>query len=219
MVESGRGLSIGSYALIMVGLVLLAFLSYGAFTYTEFQRVRADMEATSRAEAKDEVTRVMAHILEEAESLADRFAEWEEVNQQLQVPRYYPYWRSHRMTHSNVLPDFVTDAEIYDREGDALAQLGDSSLPNQLGRPPPPSYVEMSGGEPSLLVFRTLYAPGDAERRQPYGYAGLRVRFLKQMRESYAYRYVDAQSHRFRARSGIDPQLGGTEVGGSVHAA
>ena len=34
MAEGGRGLSIGYYALIMVALVLLAFLSYGAFTYS-----------------------------------------------------------------------------------------------------------------------------------------------------------------------------------------
>ena len=45
MAEPARGLSIGYYAMIMVGLVLLAFLSYGAFTYSECQRVRADMES------------------------------------------------------------------------------------------------------------------------------------------------------------------------------
>jgi diguanylate cyclase (GGDEF)-like protein len=197
MAEPVRGLSIGYYALIMVGLVLLAFLSYGAFTYSEFQRVRADMEATSRAEAKDEVRLVMAHLLEEAEALADRFAAWEEVGQQLHVPSYYPYWRNHRMTHSNVLPDYVSDAEIYDREGNALAKPDGSSLPGQLGRPLPPSYVDMSGDEPSLLVFRAVYATGDMEKERPHGYVGLRIRFLKRMRESRAYRYVDSQSIDF----------------------
>ena len=29
--------------------------------------------------------------------MADRFAQWEEVSQQLDVPRYYAYWRSYRM--------------------------------------------------------------------------------------------------------------------------
>ena len=133
MAEARRGLSIGYYALIMVGLVVLAFLSYGAFTYTEFQRVRADMDATSRAAAEDEVKVVMGHLLQEAEAQADAFADWEEVGQQLQTPRYYTYWRSRRMLRSGMLPDYVVDAEIYDRDGSALAVLDDTLLPGQMG--------------------------------------------------------------------------------------
>ena len=200
MAESRRGLSIGHYALIMVGLVLVAFLSYSAFTYSEFQRVRADMDATSRAEARAEVQAVMGRVLQEAEAVAERFANWEEVAQQLQVPRYYAYWRNHRMTQSNVLPGYVLDAEIYDREGNALAKLDQGSLPGQLGRPPPPSYVDWSGAEPTLLVFRPVYGAVDTEQQVPQGYVGLRISFLSQLREDHGYRYVNSHSIDF-ARS------------------
>lgn len=197
MAEVRRGLSIGYYALIMVGLVLLAFLSYGAFTYAEFQRVRADMDATSRAAAADEIKVVMDHLLNDAEAQADQFAEWEEIGQQLQNPRYYAYWRSRRLMTSSMLPEFVVDAELYDRAGSALAVLEGHQLPSQVGTPPPPSYVDYSGVEPTLLVFRTVYGSGDAYRQHPRGYVGLRIRFLQQMRESRAYRYIDPASISF----------------------
>jgi diguanylate cyclase (GGDEF)-like protein len=197
MAESGRGLSIANYALIMVALVLLAFLSYGAFTYAEFRRVHADMAATSRAAAQEEIRLVMDQLLQEAEAQADEFAAWEEVGQQLQNPRYYAYWRNRRMMHSKMLSAYVADAELYDRQGSALAILDGRLLPAQVGTPPPPSYVDYSGAEPTLLVFRTVYGPGDSYRRHPLGYVGLRIRFLQQMRESRAYRYIDPESISF----------------------
>ncbi|MCB1727735.1 MAG: GGDEF-domain containing protein, partial [Gammaproteobacteria bacterium] len=113
MADSRRGLSISSYALIMVALVVVAFVAYGLFTYREFQRVHADMEATAHAAARDELRLVMERMLRESEEMADRFAQWEEVSQQLDVPRYYAYWRSYRMFNHSVLPDYVTDAEVY----------------------------------------------------------------------------------------------------------
>jgi len=197
MAEARRGLSIAHYALIMVGLVLLAFLSYGAFTYTEFQRLRADMVATSQAAAEEEVKVMMEQLLREAESRADQFAGWEEVIQQLQSPRYYAYWRDRRMLGANRLPGYVVDAEVYDTDGRALAITDDRQLPASLGTPPPPSYVDYSEAEPTLLVFRSVYAPVDVERRTPLGYVGLRIRFLQQMRESRGYRYIEPESIRF----------------------
>ena len=197
MAESGRGLSIAYYALIMVGLVLLAFLSYGAFTYTEFQRVRGEMDATSYAAARDEIDAVMAQMLREAEMAADEFAEWEEVGQQLQAPRYYAYWRNERMLHANLVPEYVLDAEVYDRRGRALAKLDKTLLPAQVGTPPLPAYVDFSRAEPTLVMFRPVYDRADIARLSPRGYVGLRIRFLERMREGHAYRYVNPQSIGF----------------------
>ncbi len=199
MAEQGRGLPISAYALIMVALVILAFLSYGAFTYSEFRRVHADMEAAALTAAQDEFAVVMDDLLRDAEATAEAFATWEEVAQQLQAPRYYPYWRNHRMLHASLLPDEVVDAEVYGRNGQALAQLDGGALPGQVATPPPPAYVDYSDPEPTLLVFRTVYENVGIKRR-PLGYVGLRVRFLDQLRNSRVYRYVDPGSIEF-ARS------------------
>ena len=197
MAEGGRGLSIGYYALIMVALVLLAFLSYGAFTYSEFQRIRADMEVTSLAAAEEEVKAAMDQLLQEAEDQADTFARWEEVGQQLRNPRYYAYWRNQRMMHANVLPDYAADAEIYDIDARALAILEGRSLPERLATPPPPPYVDYSAAEPTLLVFRPVTEVTDRAGRNPLGYVGLRIRFLPWMRQNRAYRYADPESIDF----------------------
>lgn len=201
MAENGRGLSIGVYALIMVLLMMLAFLSFGAFTYTEFRRVHADIEATGQAAARDELQEVMQALLRDAETVADRFAAWEEVAQQLRVPRYYAYWRNHRMLNSNLLPPGVVDAEVYGRDGRALQRQENSALPGEVATPPPPAYVDYSESEPSLMVFRAV---GDGEARgSPAGYVGLRIRFLDQLRASRAYRYIDPQTIRFPRGSAL----------------
>ena len=197
MASAKRALPIGYYALIMVLLVLFAFLSYGAFTYKEFQRVRADMEASSHAAAKDEVKVVMSRLLKEAEQIADQFAAWEEVVQQLQLPRYYAYWRTHRMLDASFLSGEVVEAEVYGKDGATLAKFADASLPVQVGIPPPPVYVDYSKAEPTLLMFRTVYRQADDERVSPQGYVGLRIKFLQRIREGYAYRYVDPSTIRF----------------------
>jgi len=197
MADSRRGLSISSYAVIMVVLVVVAFVAYGLFTYREFQRVHADVEATAHAAAREELRLVMDRMLGESEEMADRFAEWEEVSQQLDVPRYYAYWRSYRMFNHSVLPDYVTDAEVYDRDGVALAKLDVNELPSQIGTPLPPAYVDYSTTEPALLVFRAVPAVAGEAKSRPRGYVGLRISLLKQLRENRVYRYIDPQTIGF----------------------
>lgn len=196
-----RGLSISAYALLMVGIVTLAFVGYGAFTYSEFQRVRADLHANSEAAAREEVRAVMDYQIAEAGRLAERFADWDEVAQQLRLPSYYAYWRSRRMLDVSFLPDHVTDAEVYGPDGRALAAFDTSTLPSQIGLPPPPSYVDYSGVEPALLVFRAVPDASGSGATSPRGYVGLRLNFLQELREHYAYRYTDPRSIAFEPAS------------------
>lgn len=192
-----HGLSISAYALLMVGIVTLAFVGYGTFTYAEFQRVRADLQATSEAAARDEVQAVMEHQIAEAGRLVERFAAWEEVDQQLRFPRYYAYWRSRRMLDASFLPDYVTDAEVYGSDGQALATFDTSTLPSQIGLPPPPSYVDYSTAEPALLVFRAVPDLSGGDATSPRGYVGLRLNFVEALHEHFAYRYTDPRSIAF----------------------
>ena len=191
--ERRRGLSIGGYALFMVALVLLAFVTYGAFTYSEFQRVRGDMLAASRAAATKEISEAMELLLRDAKASAERFAGWEEVRQQIREPRYYAYWRSYRMMQSGVLPDYVADAALYGVDGAALAELQDSALPRQVATPPPPAYVDFSTGQPMLLIFRPVVAPGG----EPVGFIGLRVAFVAPLQHSRTYHYVNPETIAF----------------------
>ena len=183
------GLTIGGYALLMVVLLLLAVLSYGGFTYSEFQRVRADVETASMVAARDEIGEAMDREMRSALALAARYASWDEVMQQLRAPRYYAYWRENRMRDAGVLPPRVVDAEIYGPDGVALAQFDHATLPGQVAIPPPPAYVDYSGEVPSLLVFRAVYSDSVV-----IGYTGLRIAFVDELRHGYGYRYADPDS-------------------------
>ncbi|MCB1800995.1 MAG: bifunctional diguanylate cyclase/phosphodiesterase [Gammaproteobacteria bacterium] len=186
MSERPKGLSIGGYAVLMVVLLLLAVFSYGGFTYSEFQRVRADVEAASRVAARTEVVDAMDRELRAAHDVAMKFAAWDEVARQLDDPRDYASWRERRMRDEGLLPDRVVDAEVYATDGHALANLDDASLPRQVAIPPPPAYVDYSGPRPTLLLFRAVH-----DETHTLGYVGLRVAFLDPLRNAYGYRYAD----------------------------
>lgn len=197
MADARRGLSIATYASIMVAVVVIAFVVYGAYTYSQFQRIRADLQATNQAAAREELELVMTRMLREAKRAVRRFAEWEEIAQQLREPRYYAYWRSYRLTGHDVLRGHAQDAEVYDGRGQVLADRDSRVLPGQIGTPPPPAYVDFSGEEPVLLVFRAVMERDGADRLRPLGYVGLRIGILEQMRQGNAYRYVDPASIGF----------------------
>lgn len=194
MAEPQRIPSIGHYALIMVAIVLLAFVAFAALTYSEFQRVRADMDVTSHAEARDEIVVAMNRMLEDAAGVTRQFAEWEEVGQQLQLPRYYAYWRSYRMLSSGLLPEYVADAAIYGLDGEVLARLDKMTLPGQIGTPPPPAYIEYAADEPMLLMFASVHG---GEKAAVTGYVGLRFHLLGRLRKGSVYRYADPKSISF----------------------
>ncbi|MCB1925141.1 MAG: EAL domain-containing protein [Gammaproteobacteria bacterium] len=194
MAERRYALSIGGYALLMVLLLLLAVLGYGGFTYSEFHRVRSDVEAASLLAGRDEIAEAMDRELRIAHDLAARFAAWEEVAQQLRTPRYYAYWREHRMRYSGVLPARVLDAEVYGPDGSVLAQLDEGTLPRQFAIPPPPAYVDYSGATPTLLVFQPVH-----DGAVVLGYVGLRVAIVDELRQGYGYRYTNPATIRFES--------------------
>jgi diguanylate cyclase (GGDEF)-like protein len=200
MAERRRGLTIGGYAVVMIALLLLAVGSYGLFTYGEFERVRADLERAQMTQARTELGEAMALVLRDAQASAARFADWEEVRQQLDQPRYYAYWRSYRLMRSGVLGEHALDAEIYAPDGMALAALQDSSLPQQVAIPPPPAYVSFVDGVPTLLTFDVVEAPGDD--RQVLGYVGLRVGFDQPLRNARTYHHINPDSIRFASGDG-----------------
>ncbi len=189
-----RALSINLYALLMVGVALCTLLGYGYFTWAELERVRDDVERSSRQAAAEELSVALEHIGEQARRLGGQFAQWEEVRQQLGTPHYYSYWRNHRMLHSELLPDQVLDAEIYDAEGKSLAQRAESRLPDHLGQPLPPPYVVPGDQDPQLLIFETVRDPADPQQLR--GFVALRMNFLDKLRENHIYRYLDPGSIR-----------------------
>jgi len=206
---------IGIYALIMVALVMLAFLGYAGLTYSEFQRLRSDMQATSYAAARDEIGAAMDHLLSMAETEAERFAAQEEVRQQLLRQRHYPHWTEPRRKQGDLLSEAVAGAEIYGRDGQALAGSGDSAvLPTQIATPPPPAYVEFADDQPTLLVFRAVPGAFDVTQSEPRGYVGLRIRFLEALRAGRAYHYVDPQSIGFTR--GTESTLNWSELQSAV---
>lgn len=181
----------GSYAAIMLLVVLLALIGYGAFTYTEFERVRADLRATAETQAHAEVTTAIQALLDEAEAAAVHFARSDEVRLRLDLPRHYRSQRPLRPGADAGLPDHVTGAAVYDLDGVAIGPGISGALPDQIGTPPPPPYVHFTRGEPVLLVFHQVFDHSPPQGRRPHGHVGLQVDLLRPLRTRHDFRHVD----------------------------
>ncbi len=203
-----RGLPITYYAAMMVLLVLLVLLGYGAYTFNAFQRVQSDLHASAHAAARDEVRAVIAELYQRARRAADQIAARDEVAERLMSPRDYAHGRGEPIADAGLMRGEPVAATIYDLDGVAVATAaGASSLPDRLDLPPPSSYVDDgSGPEPALLMFRTVQRQGDDGGLRPLGYVVLRIDLLQSVREGHAYRYVDAPTIRFvrGARARLD---------------
>lgn len=202
MAGARPGPSIVVYALGMVTLVLLAFLGYAALTYGEFQRMRADRQEISHAAAKKEIEVAMDHLRRKAEMLAERFAASEAVDEQLLRSRALPYWHDQRRIDTSLLSPAVEGSEIYGRDGHALTPPDGATMPRRIPIPPPTSRVEFVDEQPAILVFRAVPGVQDVAHLEPRGYIGLRVRFLRELREARNYQYVDPQTIRFLPGTG-----------------
>lgn len=192
-----QALSISRYATVMAVLVLLGYLAYGYVTYTELNRVKADVQKSSFSAAQKEVVLAMQNILAEGQRSAAEFARWDEIGQQLSTPFYYAYWRNHRLFKANILRSNVVDAEIYNVSGQALALRKESPLPTQVSSPLPPPYVDLSGSEPYLLIFEKVKDKADPNK--VLGYVALRIGFLDDLKTHRAYHYLDGATILFDA--------------------
>lgn len=190
-----KALPISFYATLMAVLVTGAFILFGSITFSEFQRVRQDLESTNRIAAQSELDAVLEQTLADAERVVSDFARWDEVQQQLLVPQYYSYWRNHRMLNSDVLPANTVDAEIYSANGSTLALRDDAKLPASLVVPLPPAYVRIIDGQPYLKIFHAV--PDKVNPMIIRGYVAVLLAFAGDLTERHAYRYLNSSTLSF----------------------
>ena len=181
-------LSITHYALLFALVILVLFGGYGVFTYLELHKSRQIMRGSLVQAAQQELTQAIDRAVEAGAQDMRRFTEWDEVQQQIANPTYYAYWRKHRMLSTALLPDYVEDAEIYDREGNALAKISESTLPPKLGSLERTIYVDNLKGTPSLVYIDAVH---DKTTAQVLGYAAIRSQLMPILFKLSHFRYVD----------------------------
>ncbi|WP_019626270.1 bifunctional diguanylate cyclase/phosphodiesterase [Thioalkalivibrio sp. ALJT] len=187
--------SIIHYALLLAAITLIIIFVFGLYTWYKVDQLRGEIHAGSQAAGQQELATALERVQTQSIQQALRFAEWEEVRQQLRTPEFYGHWKNHRMHQASILSKRVQDAHIYDARGVALSGGGTRQLPPDVAVPPPSAHATQGENEPSLIIFKPI--PAAEPDQAPIGFVGIQSRFVNALREGHTYHHVDLESIRF----------------------
>jgi diguanylate cyclase (GGDEF)-like protein len=193
-IRSGLTLSISNIALIFLMIVAFFFIGIGVYAYLSLEDARADIRVHNRDIAGEEIVEAVNNIVNIIDTSANNISVWDEVFQQLENPAYYSYWRQYRLLESGIIPDFVTDAEVFNRYGLVLAESTDSPFPSHIDTDDLDPYIDTSEGF-HLIIYVPVKRSFDGAPVQ--GYIGYRLPFFETILQLHTFRYIDTASLTF----------------------
>ena len=125
-------MSIKSYALSFILLYILIFSLSSTIAFLDIKKLNKDITQANLNSAKAELVDAINKLVNNHQAITDKFSVWDEVRQQLDSPDYYSYWQTHRLLNSGMLPDYFTEAAIYDTNGHILEKVSIVTLPDTI---------------------------------------------------------------------------------------
>lgn len=185
-------LSISNYALIFLLIVTTFFTGIGIYAYSSLEQARSNIHENNRLAANEELNQGVTYLINTLSVISTQVSNWDEVFQQLENPAYYSYWRKYRLLSAGVLPDYVEAAEVFGRDGNALAVLSDSMFPPRIDVTSLHPMLDLHDQTISLIVYFPIQR--GMENGIIEGYLGLRFPFVKTLLSNYRFRYIDVDT-------------------------
>ncbi len=182
-------LSISSYALIFLFFVATFFIGIGIYAYSSLENTRSNIHENDRLAANEELHQAIEYIVSSVSVISVQVSNWDEIFQQLENPAYYSYWRKYRLLNADILPDYIEAAEVFDRNGSALASLSDSLFPVHIDVNSLQPMLDIKEQSASLIVYLPINRlVGNAHI---VGYLGIRIPLLGTLLSQYRFRFID----------------------------
>jgi diguanylate cyclase (GGDEF)-like protein len=188
-------------SLFLIGffsISLLFFALIGGWMLLQMEKVTGAAETTRQQAADYEVQNALEGVLHASQQLGEELAQWDELLQQLHDDTYYEYWRNARALQTTRTPHFVSDLDLYDREGKVLQSRSTSALPAQL--PGMRGFVRIVEGTPYLFQFNEVKEKGGSGAL--LGYLGVRIDLGQALRELNRFIHADSRSIEFNLPAG-----------------
>lgn len=185
-------LSISNYALIFLFIVATFFTGIGLYAYSSIEQARSNIQQNNRLAADEELKQSVSYLMDTVGLVTKQIPNWDEVFQQLENPAYYSYWRKYRLLSAGILPDYIESAEVFDRNGNALAILSDSVFPPRINVKSLQPMLVLDDDTINLVVYfpiKRSVKNGGIE-----GYLGLRLPFIKTLLKYYRFRFIDTDT-------------------------
>jgi diguanylate cyclase (GGDEF)-like protein len=173
-------LPVSVYLVVFFMIAAILFSMTGWWMLNRMEIIRDVAQSSVQQAARKEVNGALDVVRNTARNHARAIASWDESYQQLNDSTFYGYWRNNRVLSPGLLAGYVTDAELYDTEGEPLAaQEKDSRMPARL--PERPFLLSQERDGPVLYIFHPVIDKGD--NHTLLGHAGLRIDFLAALQQ------------------------------------
>lgn len=182
-------LSINNYALLFLFVVAVFFSSIGFYAYSSIEEARRNIQHNNRLAAYEELSQSVAHLVDTVSSLQKHIANWDELFQQLDNPAYYSYWREYRLLKADVLPDYIDRAEVFDRNGRALASMPDGVFPESIDITSLETTLNARGDDIYIIAYLPIKRAGSMDIVE--GYLAVRLTLIQTLLDQYRFRFID----------------------------
>lgn len=183
--------SVSSYGLGFIVLLVVLFGALGWTAYSKLEAIRSEARISAEREIRTELREAVRSLIEKAQQDVQTLADWDEARQQLYQTGYYAYWRTYRALNDGPLPSRIVALDLYDRNGRNLnstrtAALMPASIQlDRLG-------VRLVREHKRAYLYCFLPITESASGTQIVGYSGIKLDFLKALKESgVQHRHLD----------------------------
>ncbi|HUX90326.1 MAG TPA: bifunctional diguanylate cyclase/phosphodiesterase [Gallionellaceae bacterium] len=181
------------YAISFIILMSLIFGLLGWGMQYKLDTIRNEALESNNQAAAAEIGYVISHITDAVRVRAQAIAGQDETHQQLFDPVYYYYWRDNRILGNGALPHFLPAVELYNQQGNALAERTTGDMPKLLSRQDLGNFVTRQGGHDFLYLFYPVSAV-HGNTSPIRGYIGFKLDLLEALRNEQRFNYVDIDS-------------------------
>ena len=186
-------LSMRGYAIAFLLLVASLFIGLGWYTFNNLQTAQTEAQLRDHLAAEREIQIAIDRLLANLQELSNPISHWDEIFQQLVDSSYYYNWREHRLLNIRLLPDYIEAAELFDQNGNSLANNIDSQFPDKIVVEDFTALLDFQSDPASLLVY--LPVARSINPFQPIqGYIGLRLPFLQTLIDQNRFQHLKASS-------------------------
>ena len=190
------------YALSFIILMSLIFGLLGWGMQYKLNTIRKEAFNHNNQSALAELNYVIDHLTTEILNRAQIIASQDETRQQFFDPVYYHYWRDNRIFGGGSLPNHIKAVELYNKQGNSLAERTSGDMPAHLSKEDLGNFVTRQGGRDYIYMFYPIPASGGPSTALQ-GYIGFKVDIIDALRNEQRYSYLNVETLELKIKETV----------------
>ena len=201
-----KNMSIKSYAISFISLYILIFSISSIIAFLDIKQLNANIIQANQNAGKTELLDAINTLVRQHEKINEKFSAWDEVRQQLDTPKYYSYWQTHRLLNSGILPEYFIEAAVYNINGETLDKASTITLPNNIDIHNIDSSFNIENNTALLTIISPIIEAKADDSKIILGYVATKSKVLSQLLKVKQFDHIIGKSIKlqFQEKSHIN---------------